>query len=268
MKRNILTSFVIFFALSLIQCTGKPYFMYYPRRELTSTPQDIGLNFKLIYFITDDNVRLSGWWVPSKKERGVVLFSHGNSGNISNRLASINIFHEMNLSVFIYDYRGYGKSEGAPTEEGTYMDAKAAWDYLVKKRKIAKQKIIIFGRSLGGSIAAWLAQNHTPRILIIESSFTSLAEVSKLHYSCFPGELVFGDCYSTGEYIKNIKSPVLIIHSTDDELTPFSQGKKLFELANKPKEFIILSGSHNTGFLESIKEYKAGLHSFVNRFIK
>ncbi|MBA7597299.1 hypothetical protein ES703_04301 [subsurface metagenome] len=121
-----------------------------------------------------------------RNERGVVLFCHGNAGNISHRLESIQIFYDPGLSTFIFDYRGYGLSEGKTTEQGTYLDAKAVWRYLVQERKIEPASIIIFGRSLGGSIAAWLARESRPKALILESSFTSIRNAAADMYPRIP----------------------------------------------------------------------------------
>jgi len=128
-----------------------------PGRALTASPNDIGLDYEDVSLTTRDNEVLHGWYVPAKNPAGVVLFLHGNAGNISHRLDSIKIFHELDLDVLIIDYRGYGQSSGSASEQGTYLDAQAAWDYLVDKRGIAPGKIVIFGRSLGAAVASWLA---------------------------------------------------------------------------------------------------------------
>jgi uncharacterized protein len=267
-KKKIFIFIAALLFLSLQFCASRPYFMYYPEKIINATPADTGLKFELIRFKTKDQVTLAGWWIPSGNERGVVLFSHGNTGNISDCLESIKIFNRLRLSIFIYDYRGYGESEGNPSEAGTYFDSEAGWHYLINKRKIAAEKIIVFGRSLGGSISAWLADAYTPGILIIESSFSSLIDVAHDRHSWFPGELIFGNSYSTYMHLKKIKCPVLIIHSRDDEVAPFSQGEKLFQAANEPKELLTISGSHNSGFLSSITEYEPGLDSFISRYLK
>lgn len=263
-----LAPFSVLLFVLIIFCHGRPFCMYYPEKKIYATPSDIDLRYEPVIFRAEDGIKLTGWWIPSNNARGVVLFSHGNAGNISRMLESIKILNKLKLSVLVYDYRGYGESEGEPSEQGTYMDAKAAWFYLINERKISERKIIIFGYSLGGSISAWLAREYTPAILIIEASFTSLAEVANEHYFWFPGKLIFGDTYNTYQNLKDVKCPVLIIHSKDDELTPFSQGKKLFDTANEPKEMIVITGSHNTGFLESKQEYEAGLRAFIYKHLR
>jgi len=242
--------------------------MYYPEKKLNATPADMGLGFESVRLKTKDNVTIAGWWIPSDNERGVILFSHGNTGNISDCLESIKIFSRLKLSVLIYDYRGYGESEGSPSEEGTYLDAEAGWLFLTRERKIDSKKIIVFGRSLGGAISAWIADAYVPGMLIIESSFTSLVDVANDRHSWFPGRLAFGDSYNTSSHLKKINCPVLIIHSIDDEVSPYSQGEKLFRSANEPKELLVISGSHNEGFMESLVKYESGINSFVSEYLK
>jgi pimeloyl-ACP methyl ester carboxylesterase len=171
----------------------------------------------------------------------------------------------MGLSTFAVDYRGYGLSAGHPTEEGTYRDAEAAWNYLVTQRGIDPQSIIIYGKSLGGSVAAWLAQAHIPGLLIIDSSFTRIAAVAQDLFPWAPAGLVLGNAYNTKEYVKMTKCPVLVMHSRDDEIVPFYHGQELYETASGPKEFLLLSGSHNGGFYQSLSVYERGMKNFIQQ---
>ncbi len=149
-----------------------------PGRELEATPRHVGFEYIDVNFETTDGLSLHGWYVYAHNSRGTVLFLHGNAGNISHRLDSIVIFHELGLDTFIIDYRGYGRSEGKPSEEGTYRDAEAAWQYLVTDRGEDPVRIVMFGRSIGGGVAAWLATRHKAAALIVESSFTSAVEMA------------------------------------------------------------------------------------------
>ncbi len=196
----------------------------------------------------------------------MILFCHGNGGNISHRLDSIQLFHRLGLSTFIFDYRGYGLSEGSPAEKGTYLDAEAAWNYLIRQRKVEPKKIIVFGRSLGGAVAAWLAQGHTPRMLIIESTFTSVKDLAGKFYPYFPVRLLSRFNYNVIEYLQKVNCPLLIIHSRDDEIVPFSHGQRLFMSAKEPKEFLDIMGTHNEGFILSGKHYETGLDSFISQY--
>lgn len=252
--------YVVFAAFLFI---FQSHFIYYPERVLSADPGSIGLQFESVSFETRDGVKLSGWYIPAESARGVILFYHGNAGNISHRLDSIEIFHQLGLDVFIFDYRGYGQSQGKPTEQGTYKDAEAAWRYLIEERQVSPNEVIVFGRSLGASIAAWLAQSHTPRALILESTFTSLPDIAARLYPYLPVRLLLRFEYNTAEYLGRVNSPVLIVHSRDDEIMPFSHGRRLFEMANEPKEFLEITGTHNEGFIASGKLYEEGLNAFI-----
>ena len=242
--------------------------IYFPEREIVMTPDRIGLLYENIYFKTEDGVKLNGWFIPTKNTRGVVLFCHGNGGNISDCLGTLKLFYRLGLSSFIFDYRGYGQSEGRTTESGTYLDTAAAWRYLIQEKKVSPDKIIIFGRSLGGATACWLAQDHTPKVLIVESAFTSIQDMAAELYPYFPTKFLARFDYKTIDYIRQVKCPVLIVHSRDDEIIPFSQGHRLFETANEPKEFLEIKGGHNDGFIISAKLYEKGLNSFISKYIE
>ncbi len=185
-----------------------------------------------------------------------VLFCHGNGGNIMHRLDSINIFYNLGLSCFIFDYRGYGSSEGKPNEEGTYLDVMAAYQWLTEEKKISPEDIIIFGRSLGGSIAAQLARKVEARSLIIESGFTSYVDIGRKFYPYMPVRWFARFSYKTIDYLSDVRCPVMIIHSRNDDVVPFEFGLELYEAANEPKEFVEIFGSHNDGFLVSGEIYK------------
>jgi len=243
------------------------HYIYYPVRALSADPGSIGLDFESVSFETKDRVKLSGWFIPGENARGVILFCHGNAGNISHRLESIQIFHRLGLDIFIFDYRGYGRSEGKPTEPGTYQDAEAAWRYLTEERQVNPDKVIVFGRSLGGAVASWLAQRHTPGALILESTFTSIPDIAARLYPYLPVRLFSRFKYNTAEYLDRINCPVLIVHSRDDEIMPFSHGQRLFEMAKEPKKFLEITGTHNEGFITSGKHYEEGLNTFASEYM-
>jgi fermentation-respiration switch protein FrsA (DUF1100 family) len=234
-----------------------------PGRELMATPQQIGLNYESISLMTDDGIKLHGWYIPAQKSQGTLLFFHGNAGNISHRLESLVIFNRLGLDVLIFDYRGYGRSEGTPSEEGLYKDAEAALRYLREEHGLAMGDIIFFGRSLGGSVAAWLAARYPPAALIIESSFTSAQDMAAELYPFLPTRLLTRLHYDTLKNIQAVRSPVLIVHSRDDEIIPFQQGRKLFAAAQEPKRFLEIRGKHNEGFLESRRNYEKGIQDFL-----
>lgn len=243
-------------AFALFLYFMQPKFLYRPLREVIYTPEDLGLDFENITFRTTDNIKLTGWYIPAPDSEYTVLFCHGNGGNIMHRLDSLNIFYNLGLSCFIFDYQGYGQSQGKLTEQGTYADALAAYQWLTKTKKTWPENIILFGRSLGGSIAAQLATKVQAKSLVIESSFTSYIDMGKKFYPYMPVKYFARFSYKTVEYVSNVKCPVIVIHSTDDDIVPFEFGREIYETANEPKEFVEISGNHNDGFLVSGETYK------------
>ncbi len=234
-----------------------------PGRALEATPQRLGFDFDDVRLETVDSVSLHGWYVYAPDSRGAVLFLHGNAGNISHRLDSIAIFRELGFDVLIIDYRGYGQSEGKPSEKGTYRDAEAAWQYLISERGMDPARIVIFGRSIGGGVAAWLAAKHKSAALIVESSFTSAVDMAARLYPFMPVRLISRLKYRVADNVAQAGCPVLIIHSRDDEIIPFAMGKALYEAAPEPKAFLELRGDHNMGFIISLDRYREGLETFI-----
>ena len=243
------------------------YFPDMPTRQIQATPGVIGLDFDSVTLTTSDNEQLDAWFVPADPARGTLLFCHGNAGNNSHRLDSIRQFHELGLSVLIFDYRGFGQSTGKPTEKGSYRDADAAWQYLVEQRGIPPEHIILFGRSLGASIAAELATRQTAAGVILESAFTSVPDVAAKYYPWLPVRWMSRYQYNTRKQLADIHSPVLIVHSRDDEIIPYTNGEHLFEAANEPKLFLELRGGHNDGFMVSGDSYVRGLEVFINEVL-
>ena len=232
-------------------------------REVKARPVDVGLSYEEITITTEDGIALSAWFIPAEGTETTVLFFHGNAGNMSHRLDSIRIFHDLGLDVLIIDYRGYGASYGRPTEKGLYLDAEAAWRYLVEIRAADPAKIIIFGRSLGGAVAARQAQQTRPRMLILESTFTGVKDLAQEMFPIFPVRLMGRIHFSTIDRLPDFDFPVLIIHSPDDDLIPFSHGKRLFEAAGEPKAFLAITGGHRDGYLQSGSIYTQGLAAFL-----
>jgi len=237
--------------------------VYFPTRTLEGTPGQFGMTFEDVALETSDGVKLHAWFVPAPEGRGTVLFCHGNGGNISHRLPTLQTFRLMGLNTLIFDYRGYGRSEGSPDEEGTYRDAEAAWTWLVETKKIPPEGIVLFGRSLGGAVAARLAEMHAPAGLVLESTFTSLPDRGAELYWFLPVRLLSRYRYDTRKRLPKITCPVLIVHSPDDEIIPFAHGRRLFEAANEPKKFLEIRGGHNEGFLLSGPDYETPLAEFI-----
>ena len=200
--------------------------------------------------------------------RGVLLFFHGNAGNISHRLDSIAIFNRLGLDVLIIDYRGYGQSTGKPGEQGLYKDGQAAWEYLTIQRGIDPQRIIVFGRSLGAVVAASVAANHSPGGLIIESGFTSGVDMASRLYWFLPARLITRLEFPTIDFVREVRGPVLVIHSRDDEIIPFDMGETIFKtIQSQDKTFLEIWGGHNTGFYLSEDVYIPALDVFTSKVL-
>lgn len=232
-------------------------------REPIGTPSDIGLIWQSVTLTTEDDLQLDAWWLPHDEPRGSLLFLHGNAGNISHRLPSLAQFHQLGLAVLILDYRGYGRSEGKPSEAGTAMDADAGWRWLKDNSGHDPDRLIIFGRSLGSAVAAELASRTDSAALILESPFRSMPELGQQLYPWLPVKLLARIHYPTAEYVTQREMPLLVIHSKDDELVPFREGEKVYELANPPKQLLVIRGGHNTGFLDSEAIYLQGIDEFL-----
>jgi len=265
---TIAVSVYLLLVLVLYLLQGRMVFLSnLPGRALTASPNNIGLNYEEVSLATRDSEILHGWYITATNPVGVVLFFHGNAGNISHRLDSIEIFQELDLDVLIIDYRGYGQSSGKTSERGTYIDAQTAWDYLVNKRGVAPGKIVIFGRSLGGAVASWLASRTKPGAVILESCFTSGVDMGSRLYPFLPVRLITRLKYPVKEYVKHVSSPLLIIHSQQDEIIPFDMGQSIFAAAPEPKEMLVISGDHNGGFLLNRIQYLAAIGKFLDRHL-
>jgi len=269
--KNMLLNTLVIIGLSYLGLVAFVYFMqdrmiYFPFGQIEQTPRNIGLAYDDITLTTRDRERINAWYVPAPDERAALLFCHGNAGNISHRLDSLRIFNSLGLSVLLFDYRGYGNSTGAPSEKGTYADADAAWEYLVKTAGKSPEKIIVFGESIGCAVAAELSLRRQVGGLIMLAGFTSLPDLGQQLYPWLPVRLLSRYRYATLQKIASISCPKLIIHSRDDEIVPFRHGRALFEQACDPKEFLEIKGGHNEGFLVSGELYTGGLKKFFDKY--
>ncbi|MDH3352322.1 MAG: alpha/beta hydrolase [Gammaproteobacteria bacterium] len=239
------------------------YLAEVPGRALVMTPNDVGIDYQDVSIETADGVTLHGWFITGRSPR-VLLFFHGNAGNISHRLDSIAQFRDLGLSVFIIDYRGYGQSEGRTTEKGMYRDADAAWSYLIESRGVAARDIVIFGRSLGASVASRLAMQNQPLALILESSFTSVPDIAQDLYPWLPVRWLSRLSHATRDYVRDVHCPVLVVHSRDDEIIPFHHSETIFASANEPRTLLAIRGTHNDAFLRDERNYIEGFRAFLS----
>lgn len=243
---------------------------YYPQigREIYATPREHGLDYEPLTLATPDGERLDAWFIPAPQARGTVLFLHGNAGNLSHRMDSIAMFHRLGFGVLIFDYRGYGRSTGKPSEAGLYQDAQAAWDHLTRQRGIPPGRIVLFGESLGGAMAAWLAAHGKAGALVLSSVLISAPALATDLYPWLPTRWLVRMRYDTRAALAEVNCPVLVAHSPDDEIIPFHHGKMLFGAAAEPKTFLQLAGGHNDGFIFMRAEWVDALTGFLNRHIE
>ncbi len=243
--------------------------VYFPMQgKYTMTPQVRGLPFETVKLSTEDGEQLAAWWIPASSAapvRGVVLLFHGNAGNIAHRIDYARMFHDLGYSTFLVDYRGYGESSGEPSEAGTYRDATASWAWLTATRGIKASDIVIFGESLGGGIATWLAAQQAPRALILSSTFTSVPDLGAEIYPWLPVRWISRIQYNNLANLAQILAPVLIAHSPADEIIPYAHGKRLYAVAHQPKAFLEMSGGHNEGFVFAREEWVKAVQEFMGR---
>jgi fermentation-respiration switch protein FrsA (DUF1100 family) len=237
--------------------------LFAPSKEVTATPADIGLSFEDVFVPVKNGQKIHGWFIQSTGQE-TLLYFHGNAGNISDRLDKLAIFHQLGLNVLIIDYRGYGKSEGHPTENGIYEDALVSFDYLMTRIDVDQKKIIAYGASLGGAVAVELALHRPVAGLIVDSTFTSAQAMARRIYPFIPSFLVNIRLDSINK-ISQIKVPKLIIHSSDDTMIPFEMGRTLFDAASEPKLFLETKGNHNGNHLEDTKNYSSGIAAFLQQ---
>ena len=241
------------------------HFLYFPERTLVATPATFRLSYKEISFPAEDGTMLHGWFIPGEPDRPVVLFCHGNAGNISHRVDNLYWLNQAGYSTFIFDYRGYGRSAGNPSEPGLYADARGALAWL-KKEYGATGPVIYFGRSLGAAIALQLAIETPPQALIMESAFTSVTAMGKTHYPLLYhllGWLIAAE-YDNEEKIGRLRAPLLLIHGTGDAIVPVAMGRRLYDLAPSPRQLYLVEGAdHNDGHYLEGPKYWIAWQSFL-----
>ena len=236
--------------------------LYFPMEDLEYTPADISLSYSDEYITTGDGMKLNAWLIPAKDSRFTLLFCHGNGGNISHRINKIEILNSLGVSVFIFDYRGYGRSTGRPSERGLYKDALAAYEYLVSEKKISPDRIILYGESLGGAVATHLALERPVEALITESAFTSTPDIARELYPFFPTFFI-SSRFDTLAKIKDIRVPKLIMHAKEDDIVPFNHSVRLFNASSEPKRHVVLEGSHNDSHQDSRDIYLSEIQGFL-----
>jgi len=246
-------------------CRIEDRFIFHPDHVTDRDPSQIGVRFEDVFFTTQDGLRLHGWFIPHQDARATLVWFHGNAGNISDRLLNIKLLHDrINTNIFIFDYRGYGRSEGTASEKGTYLDGEAAINYLLGRDEAAARRLILFGRSLGAAVAAEMAIRFPSLGLILESPFVSIREMARAIFPSLPIAWLLQTRYDTMEKVRLVKTPILVLHGDRDATVPFAQGKRVFEIASHPKKFHrIVGASHNDTFFVGGEEYYGALREFI-----
>ena len=230
--------------------------VFFPTRDLEASPGDIGLGFQEVRIDVTDGESIHAWYIPAPSGSHVtgqsgdggaptVLFCHGNAGNISHRLETIECLAALGANVMLFDYRGYGQSDGTPSETNMYADAAACYSCLTGSQGVHSDQIVLFGRSLGGAVAIELASHVNCAGLIVESSFTSAREMGRMMFPYFPIGLLLRYEFNSIQKIGQINCPLLVTHSPSDDLVPFAMGRRLYDRAVDPKRFVELKGGHN-----------------------
>jgi len=220
--------------------------LYFPSRVIIETPDGAGLEYRDLALETEDGERLHGWWIAGRTASlGHLLLCHGNAGNVGDRVLHAALLTAGGFDVLLFDYRGYGRSSGRPSEEGSYRDARAALRCLLEQPTVDLGRVFYLGESLGGAVALDLALEHPPAGLVLLSAFTGVRELARLHYPLLPTSII-PDAYPTVRRIHELRAPLLVLHGDRDEVVPLSQGRALFEAAPGPKHMHVFTGlGHN-----------------------
>jgi fermentation-respiration switch protein FrsA (DUF1100 family) len=231
--------------------------VFFPDRHVRFTPADLGLAFEDVRLKTSDGVIVAAWWIPAPSGRGALIFCHGNAGNMGDRVGKLRLFHDLGLSVLAFDYRGYGASQGRPSEQGTARDMDAAVTYLRDGRGIPLDRTVFYGESLGGAVVIEGATRWPPAALVVESTFTSARAMARRHYPFVPPWLIRVG-YDSLSRVRGLACAKLFLHGPRDTIVPFEMGEELFRAAPEPKRFATLVGDHNSGgILESPEACRA-----------
>ncbi|MHB2017322.1 MAG: alpha/beta hydrolase [Candidatus Xenobia bacterium] len=250
----------LYVALCTLVYCKQAALLYFPEPDTSARPP---VAFTALTLKTPDGVSIDAWAVPGEASAPWVLFCHGNAGNISGRVDTVMTLHEMGVNLVMFDYRGYGRSSGTPTEAGLYADAMTCYQWLTETQHVAPQRIVVFGESLGGGVATGLAAQVAVGGLVLQSTFTSVPDVGVRVYPLLPVRLLARDRFPSLARIGSIKCPKLIMHSPQDDTIPFDMGRQLYEAAGEPRTFVELTGGHNWPLSEQAPKVRESLKAFL-----
>ena len=262
--RVFLVAFFGYFAVCAAAWSLQDTLIFHPRAGLTKTPATADLPFEDVWLTSADGEQLHGWYIPRpESDAPHVLFFHGNAGNLGSHIYTFEVLHSLGFSVFAIDYRGYGLSSGSPTIPGAKSDAEAAWLYLTEGRRIAPSQIVLYGRSLGGGVAAALARSYQPAAIVLESTFSNLSDMGRRRYPFLPVALLLRDELPTARIVAELRCPVMVAHSPADRVVPFDMGLGIAAAAGSRGRWVELRSSHNRAFKHSAAHYHDILGTFI-----
>ncbi len=261
---------LLLYAVFLVACEDK--IIYHPHKYPQGiwNPSSFNVKVEDVFFQAKDGTKLHGWYIPSANAQATLLWFHGNAGNLTYRLENIQQLQPLALNIFIFDYRGYGKSEGKPSEAGIYQDSQAAYDYLIREKNVVPlENLFLFGRSLGGICAVEVASSNPAAGLILESVFTSARDMAGQVFPLLPIGWAIRSKFSAVEKVPYLKLPKLFLHGTKDEIVPYKLGRKLYSAAAEPKEFYDIEGAgHNDTYGVGGREYFSAWNRFITDTLK
>ncbi|MBT6345778.1 MAG: alpha/beta hydrolase [Nitrospina sp.] len=266
---GLLVFLLLVYAAFLLSSENK--IIFHPSRYPDGfwSPASEGVLAQDIYFTAEDGVKLHGWFIPAENAVATLLWFHGNAGNISHRLDNIQRLARLNLNVFIFDYRGYGRSEGVPSEAGIYKDSQAAYDAVLRLDGVSVDTLFLFGRSLGGICAVQTAMNWPAKGLLLESVFTNSSDMARKIFPLIPLGWAMKSKLDAVSKVPHLRLPKLFLHGTDDEIVPYDMGRKLFDAAAEPKTFYSIAGAgHNDTYVLGGDEYFNALNQFITETLK
>jgi hypothetical protein len=261
--RFAIVAFCVYLLLVIYMLAMENSLIYFPSVYPEGYWNPPGLEFEDAWFEASDGTKLHGWYVPQASPRAVMLIAHGNGGNLSHRWELLQTLHELGVSALIFDYRGYGRSSGSPTEAGILADARAARRWLAERAGVAQSDVVLFGESLGGGVMVDLAAVDGARALVLENTFTSLPDVAAYHYPWLPVRMLMRTQLNSAAKIADYHGPLLQFHGDADTIIPLAIGERLFDAAGEPKEFVLIrGGNHND---PRAPEFRAALDRFLAR---
>lgn len=259
------TAVAAYVAVCIVVYFAQDRLVWYPGPPPTTTPRESGMPYDEWRLTTVDGATVHAWRIRAQESRGAIVFCHGNAGNIASRIDKAAVLVTGGFDVVLFDYRGYGASSGTVGEEGTYVDAETVWSKLVETGTLPEH-IVVFGESLGGAVAIELARRRHVGALVVEDTFTSLADMAARVYPWLPVRLILRIGYASKTKVGAIGVPFLVIHSRDDELVPFAHGRALFEAAAEPKQFLETTGAHNGDGFTARAEWRIVVEDFLRKY--